>query len=171
MRHVLMNPYPFVLALLVIMATILFAFLSRKYLERRIIKNALQHHIDATGFVFVSHLVTSIIYLIGFGWALLILPITQTFAHSLFAGAGISSLILGFASQQLFSNLINGVYPVIVKPFKIVYLVKIQDNIGHVREINLNSTIIEDNDQKKIIIPSSLILNNVIVILKETDMK
>ncbi|HMS29723.1 MAG TPA: mechanosensitive ion channel [Saprospiraceae bacterium] len=114
---------------------------------------------------------TSIIYLIGFGWALLILPITQTFAHSLFAGAAISSLILGFASQQLFSNLINGVYPVIVIPFKIVDLVQIQDNTGHVRVINLNSTIIEDNDQKKIIIPSSLILNNVIVILKETDMK
>lgn len=169
MQNVFTNPYPFVLALLVVALTLVFAYISKKYLENKIIKNAQRHHIDATGFIFISHLLTSIIYFVGFGWALLILPVTQTFAHSLFAGAGVSSLILGFASQQLFTNLISGVYLIIVKPFKVNDVVQFQDNIGKVVEINLSTTIIEDEHGVKTIIPSSLLINNVLKILQEDE--
>ncbi len=38
---------------------------------------------------------------------------------SLFAGAGIFAAILGFTSQQVFSNIISGIFIVISKPFRV----------------------------------------------------
>jgi len=156
----------YILCVLIIIATFLIAFIIRKYMQRKVIEKATRHQIDATSFVFLSHLIISIVYFLGFGWALLLLPITHTFAHSLFAGAGASTLILGFASQNLFTNLISGVFLVINRPFKIGDNVELQGITGKVVEINLNSAIIEDKDGNKNIIPSSLIINDKIKIIK-----
>lgn len=150
---------PIIYFIVIVLATISIDAIIRKYLNGKIMNKAEEHHIDATSFIFISHMITAIIYLFGFGWALLVLPVTHTFAHSLLAGAGASTLILGFASQQLFTNLISGVFLVINRPFKIGDLIEFQGAKGIVTEINLNATIIKDQDNNRIIIPSSLILN------------
>lgn len=142
------------------------AYFVKKYMQRNLIDKATEHHIDATSFIFIKHMITAIIYCVGFGWALLVLPITSTFAHSLLAGAGASTLILGFASQQLFSNLISGIFLVINRRFKIGDKIEFQGITGVVSEINLNATIIDDEAGNKVIIPSSQILNDKIKICK-----
>lgn len=149
----------------VIVATIIVAQLVKNYIQKKIIEKTSGHHIDVTSFVFIKHMLVSIIYFLGLGWALLLLPITHTFAHSLLAGAGASTLILGFASQQLFSNLFSGLFLVINRPFKIGDTIKFQGSQGKVVEINLNATLIVDQDGNKIIIPSSIILNDKIKIV------
>lgn len=165
LQNFLSNPQPLILFFSIVVITIMVATITKKYIEKKIITNALEHHIDTTSFIFISHLITSVIYLVGFGWALLALPITNTFAQSLFAGAGVSSLILGFASQQLFTNLISGIYLIIVRPFKVGDTITVQNNTGKVAEITLNSTIIIDTNEDKIIIPSSQIISNPIKII------
>lgn len=146
--------------------TILTAIILRKYLQKLITEKTKDHHVDITSFVFLRHMIILIVYFFGFGWALLSLPITRTFAHTLFAGAGATTLILGFASQQLFNNLISGVFIVINRPFKINDIIEFQSSKGRVIEINLNATIIQDENKDKVIIPSSLILNDKIKIIK-----
>lgn len=155
----------YILFVTIIIATFIAVRLVKKYLKEKIIDKALHHQIDATSFVFINHMVISIVYFLGFGWALLLLPITHSFAHSLLAGAGASTLILGFASQQLFTNLISGVFLVIVRPFKIGDTIEFQDKQGTVEAITLNATILTDTDNNKIIIPSSLLLNDKIKII------
>ncbi|QQR99188.1 MAG: mechanosensitive ion channel [Sphingobacteriales bacterium] len=150
----------------IIIVTFIIAFIIKKYMNEKVVEKATRHQIDATSFVFLNHLIISIVYFLGFGWALLLLPITHTFAHSLFAGAGASTLILGFASQNLFTNLISGVFLVINRPFKIGDNVEFQGITGKVVEINLNAAIIEDKDGNRNIIPSSLIINDKIKIIK-----
>lgn len=145
--------------------TLLLAFLLGRYLQRTITERAKAHQIDVTSFVFLKHMVVAIVYFLGFGWALLSLPITHTFAHSLLAGAGATTLILGFASQQLFTNLLSGVFLVINRRFKINDVIEFQGTQGRVIEINLNSTVIQDENGDKIIIPSSLILNEKVKII------
>ena len=76
-----------------------------------------------------------------------------------------STLILGFASQQLFSNLFSGLFLVINRPFKIGDTIEFQGSQGKVAEINLNATLIIDQDGNKIFIPSSIILNDKIKIV------
>lgn len=145
--------------------TVLIATLLGRYLQRKITEKSTAHHIDATSFVFLKHMVVATVYFLGFGWALLTLPITSTFAHSLLAGAGATTLILGFASQQLFNNLISGVFLVINRPFKINDVIEFQGCRGTVVEINLNATIILDENSDRVIIPSSLMLNDKIKVI------
>lgn len=145
--------------------TIIAAVLIGKYLQKFIDEKTTEHKVDVTSFVFLKHMIVAIVYFFGFGWALLSLPITNTFAHSLLAGAGASTLILGFASQQLFNNLISGIFLVINRPFKIGDIIEVKDCRGKVLEISLNATVIQNEDGDKIIFPSSLILNDKIKLI------
>lgn len=146
----------------IIALTILIATIIRKYLHRVLVKRSQNQNVDVTSFVFIKHIVTATIYLFGFGWALLTLPISNTFAHSLFAGAGASTLILGFASQQVLGNVMSGVFLVLKRPFIINDIIEVQGNRGKVVELNLHDTIIEDEEKNLIIIPNALISNGII---------
>lgn len=152
-----------------VLATVVSAVLISKYLQRKIIEKTIDHPIDITSFVFLKHMVVATIYFLGFGWALLSLPITHTFAHSLLAGAGATTLILGFASQQLFNNLISGVFLVINRPFKINDVIEFQSTKGKVIEITLNSTLLQDDEGNQIIIPNSLLLSDKIKIISRSN--
>ena len=156
----------FILFFIIIGLTILVALLLSKYLQRLITEKTKGHQVDITSFIFLKHLIVTIVYFFGIGWALLTLPITRTFAHSLLAGAGATTLILGFASQQIFGNLFSGIFLVLNRPFKINDTIEFQGCKGKVIEISLNSTIIQDENGDKIIIPSSTILNDKIKICK-----
>lgn len=147
--------------------TIITATLLRKYLQRKLVEATKDHPADITSFVFLKHMIVAIVYFLGFGWALLSLPITRTFAHSLFAGAGATTLILGFASQRLFNNLISGVFLVINRPFRINDVIEFQGSRGKVVEINLNSTLLQDENDDKIVIPSALLLSDKIKIVSK----
>ena len=152
---------------IIVVATIIFATVVGKYLQKKLEKKAKQQNADITSFSFIRHVVKAIIYLFGFGWALLSLPISATFAHSLFAGAGASALILGFASQQVLSNVMSGIFLIMKRPFKINDVVEIQGHKGKVIELNLHDTIIEDEESNIIIIPNALISNGVIKNIKK----
>lgn len=145
---------------MMVLVTIITAVLVSKYLQRKIVEKTIDHPIDITSFVFLKHMIVAIVYFLGFGWALLSLPITHTFAHSLLAGAGATTLILGIASQQLFKSLISGVFLVVNRPFKINDVIEFQESKGKVIEINLNSTLLQDDEGNQIIIPSSLLLSD-----------
>jgi len=152
-----------------VIATVVAAILAGKFMQRKIVETALDHRIGITSFVFLKHVIVATIYFLGFGWALLSLPITHTFAHSLLAGAGATTLILGFASQQMFTNLISGVFLVINRPFKIDDVIEFQGDKGKVIEINLNSTLLQDDVGNQIIIPSSLLLSDKIKIISRSS--
>lgn len=151
---------------IIVVLTIFFAVLLGKYLQRLIIKKTKEHQVDATSFVFLRHIIVTTVYFLGFGWALLTLPITRTFAHSLLAGAGVTTLILGFASQQIFSNLFSGIFLVINRPFKINDTIEFQGTKGKVIGISLHSIVLQDENGDRIIIPSSSILSDKIKICK-----
>ena len=86
---------------------------------------------------------------------------------TLFAGAGIFSAILGFASQQAFSNIIGGIFLVLFKPFRIGDLIKVGTlNEGYVEDITLRHTVIKDFGNKRIVIPNLLISTETIQSLR-----
>ena len=47
------------------------------------------------------------------------IPSLRAFAFTLFAGAGILAVILGFAAQKAFSDIISGIFIVAFKPFRV----------------------------------------------------
>jgi len=145
-----------------VLATIVLASFVGNYLQKILNRKGEDQNIDITSFVFLKHIIVAIIYFFGLGWALLTLPVSENFTHSLFAGAGVSTLILGFASQQILSNIMSGVFLIIRRPFKINDIIEIQGNRGRVIELDLHDITIEDENKDRIIIPNSVISNGII---------
>jgi len=87
-------------------------------------------------------------------------------------GAGIIAAIVGFASQSAFSNIISGIFLVIFRPFSVGDRVKIgQLYTGDVEDITLRHVIIKDFENRRIVIPNSVISNEIIINSTLTDEK
>lgn len=81
-------------------------------------------------------------------------------ATLIFSGAGILAAIIGFAAQAAISNLIAGVFIVIFKPFRVGDFIRLDDTrVGIVADITLRHTVINNFENKRLIIPNSIISN------------
>ncbi|MDQ6845839.1 MAG: mechanosensitive ion channel family protein [Bacteroidota bacterium] len=167
--HILSDSESLIYFAVIIVGTIICATLVNKYLLRKLIHKTNESNVDLTNFIFLKHIIILVIYLVGIGWGLLVLPITKNFAHTILAGAGATTLIIGFASQQVLSNMMSGIFIIMNKPFKINDRISIQGNEGRVVEINWHDTVIEDDTNDRIIIPNSLISNNVVKNLSKNN--
>jgi len=113
----------------IIAVTYIVSTLFSRYMQKVLRKKAAEQNANISSFVFIKHVITSTIYLFGLGWALLSLPISATFARSIFTGTGVSTPILGFASQQVLSNVMSGIFlislTICISPFWIAITEKI----------------------------------------------
>ncbi len=79
---------------------------------------------------------------------------------SILAGAGIIGLALAFAFQDIAANFISGIFISFRKPINIDDIVKIQDYMGRVKEINLRDTVIHTFKGQIVIIPNKEVFQN-----------
>lgn len=82
-----------------------------------------------------------------------IMGIEMTAFVALIAGAG---LAIGMAMQGTLGHFASGVMILIFKPYRVGDLVDIQDQIGHVDEIQVFNTVLTTLDHKKVIIPNGI---------------
>lgn len=155
--------------LLILVATIIAAKLVKKALAR---KDRLIG-MDSTQYKFLSHFFTGLIYFLGFLLAIHSIPSLRGLSTSIFAGSGVIALIIGFASQQAVSNIVSGIFIAIFKPFRIGDRIKLvgKDFIGTVEDITLRHTVIRTFEQKRIIVPNSVISGEVVENANIVDQK
>lgn len=151
-----------ILIICVLVGTFLFATIIRKLLHRAIQKSEKYMHSRKTGLMFTKHIVTALIYLLGFSVAIYLIPPLQTLAISMFAGAGILAVVAGFASQAAFSNIVSGIFIAIFKPFRVGDTIKFGERVGRVEDITLRHTVVRNFENKRYIVPNSVISNEVI---------
>lgn len=151
----------FFIAILILTAVI--SFLFDRLFKRLIRKSTETMKIDPTNYQFIRHSLNALIYTVGFGIAIYSMPNLRILANSLLAGAGVLAVALGFASQHALSNIISGIFIVIFKPFRINDRLKIGEKFGVVEDITLRHTVIRDFENKRIIIPNSVISNEIII--------
>ena len=85
-------------------------------------------------------------------------PVFKNKVAFILSGAGIIAAIIGFAAQAAISNLIAGVFIVIFKPFRVGDYIKLDtERIGIVEDITLRHTVINNFENKRLIIPNSII--------------
>lgn len=130
-----------------------------------------QGRIDQTHYALVSRVIVIVIYIVGFFAMVSTIPPLKTFAYSMFAGAGVLALIIGFATKDIFSNLLSGIFIGIFEPFRIGDRVLINDNYGMVEDITLRHTVIKTWENKRLIIPNTEITNHAIINYSITDEK
>lgn len=81
---------------------------------------------------------------------------------SIVALIGAAGLAIGLALQGTLTNLAGGVMLLMFKPFKVGDIIEAQGKKGKVRDIQIFNTILISEDNKKIIIPNSILSNGII---------
>jgi len=102
------------------------------------------------------------IVLLGAFAALSVLHLDKT-VTSLLAGAGILTLALGFAFQDIASNFIAGVLMAAQRPLGVGDLVRTSGETGYVRRIDLRTTELRNLQGLQVIIPNKDIFQSVLV--------
>ena len=147
-----------------IVATICLAQLLNYLVNRRLVHRNKLLLKDPTRLRFFSHVSTAFVYVVGLATALSQIDLLKPVSTSLLAGAGLLTVAVSFASQNALSNIISGFFIVLFKPFGVNDRLKIKDSIiGVVEDITLRHTIIRDGENKRVIIPNSIINNEMVV--------
>jgi len=119
---------------------------------------------DTTTSQFIKHFLKSFVVLIGIMYSIYSVPSLNSYSKSILAGAGLLAVAIGFASQAALSNIISGIFIVIFKPFRVKDHLTLmeQDIFGIVDDITLRHTILTTPENRKVVIPNSLINNQII---------
>ncbi len=145
--------------------------LATTYLGVRVIRKLItkcsalvqdSHVIDAAHYRLFRHFIEGFIYFVGISLAIASIPPLKNVAFSFLASSGVLAVIVGFASQQVFSNIIGGLFLGFYKPFVIGDFVKVKDIIGEVEDITLRHTVIKTDENKHIMIPN-IIMNSEVI--------
>ena len=111
-----------------------------------------------TSLQFLKNSIKFFIGLFAILYIIMTVPVFKSKAAFIFSGAGILAAIIGFAAQAALSNLIAGVFIVIFKPFRVGDYIKLDEKrIGIVQDITLRHTVINNFENKRLIIPNSII--------------
>ncbi len=147
------------LAVVILLLTVLLANYARRLFTRLFEVDGNGKKMPAPQYSFVKHLVTAAIYILGVALAVSVIPPLRSVSISLFAGSGILAIIIGFAAQQSFANIVSGIFITIFKPFRIGDRVKMmgKDITGVVEDITLRHTVIRTFENKRVLIPNSVI--------------
>jgi small conductance mechanosensitive channel len=137
-----------------------------RFLIGRFVKGATRKLkvVDATKYNFLKNAVEFIVYIIAVIIIFNAIPKLRDYGTALFAGAGVLAAIVGFASQSAFSNIVSGIFIVIFKPFRVGDRVRIgQLYQGDVEDITLRHTVIKDFENRRIVIPNSVMNTETII--------
>ena len=157
-RHFVLLLPNLLLAVLVVVLTWLVARLTRNMVARLLKRVS---HSEQVNWL-VAQAVYVAVFAAGTFIALGILGLDKTVA-SLMAGAGIITLALGFAFQDIAANLLAGIYLSVRRPFRRGQLIKTQDYFGTVNQINLRWTEIYTQQGQLVMIPNKQVFENPIM--------
>ncbi|QTY26501.1 mechanosensitive ion channel family protein [Flavobacterium sp. CS20] len=108
---------------------------------------------------FLAQIIKWTFYLFGVVIALNFLGFTGI-ANTLFAGAGVSAIVIGFAFKDIGENFLSGIILALKRPFEIGDIIEIQGDKGTVKALDLRLTHIRNPEGKDIYIPNSTIIKN-----------
>ncbi|WP_051435904.1 mechanosensitive ion channel family protein [Tenacibaculum sp. 47A_GOM-205m] len=148
-----------------VLGYIIVAFLTSWLISRlvraiiwQLIKSKKEDRFGRTSIQFLRNSVTFVIGLLTVIYIIMTVPAFRSKATLIFSGAGIIAAIIGFAAQAALSNLIAGAFIVIFRPFRVGDYIKLDETrVGIVEDITLRHTVINNFENKRLIIPNSVI--------------
>jgi small conductance mechanosensitive channel len=151
-----------------ILASLALAFIT-SYILRKLIsifnkRLSKKLNVDPTNLSFIKNSVSFVLYSGALIYIFFNIPALNSLGTALFASAGIAALVIGFAAQKAFSNIIAGIFILIFRPFSVGDTIEIGNKRkGIVEDITLRHITIKDFENRRIIIPNSIISDETIV--------
>jgi small-conductance mechanosensitive channel len=148
--------------ILVAMGTVLVARTVNNSMISYYKKASNRLHIDITTFRMFRHIVVAAVYFIGLVVIIFSIPDLRSLSVAMLSGAGIAGIVIGFAAQNTLSNIIAGVALALFQPFRVGDRLTVMNEYGKVTDINLRHTVILTWDNRRLIIPNSVISSEAI---------
>ncbi|WP_265529505.1 mechanosensitive ion channel family protein [Sphingomicrobium marinum] len=117
-----------------------------------------------------SRMIYWVILIVGLFIALTVVLPSLT-PGQLIGGLGIGGLAIGFAFQDIFSNLLAGILILVRQPFKVGDEIESGDYRGRVEEIETRATFIRTFDNKRVIIPNKQIYSDPLKVWTAYDLR
>ena len=159
------KPWEYAVFVLVVLAATLVVqriihFVLNRYLKR----SAEVLRVDPTAFNFLKNAMNAMIFI---GAIIIIFYGIKPFRSlgtTMLASAGIIAAVAAFASQHALANIVSGMFVVIFRPFRVDDIVFIGTDIkGKIEDITLRHTVIRNFENRRVIIPNSLISSETII--------
>jgi small-conductance mechanosensitive channel len=147
----------FVLVFGTMLGALLVAIILRKLLDKFINNVTPKLRLDPTKFKFMKNSVTFIVFTLAIIFIFYKIPYLHNLGTAMFAGAGVLAAIIGFASQKAFSNIVSGLFILSFKPFKVGDVIEVSGQRGVIEDITLRHTVIRNYENRRVIIPNSII--------------
>ena len=154
---------------IIIIIIILFTRSAVRFVDRMLVNyipkvvNKVEVKMDETMQLMIRRLVSATIYLIGLMLVILQIPQLHSLATALLAGAGIAGLAIGYASKDSLSNFTSGIFIAIFQPFRVGDFVDFRQDYGQVEDLTLRHTVIRTSDNRRIIVPNSIMSTEPII--------
>ncbi|MBN1551321.1 mechanosensitive ion channel family protein [bacterium] len=94
---------------------------------------------------------------------IIIMPLLGMKISGILVAGGVAGIVIGFASQNIVSNLISGIFLMIERPIKIGNAVNIDGSAGIVEDIHILSTIIRTYDGLYVRIPNIKVFTTTLI--------
>lgn len=156
----------------ILLGAIILSKIFRFIMNRAIRKAALKIRFDPTNYNFLKNAVSAIIFIIASILIFRTIPGLEKVGTSVLATAGIAAAAVAFASQQALSNIISGMFIVAFRPFSVGDFIKIGElHAGTVEDITLRHTVIRNPENRRVVIPNTVISSETILNSHLTDEK
>lgn len=111
----------------------------------------------------IRRLASALIYMLGLVLVVMQVPQFQRVATAVLAGAGIAGLALGLAAKDPLSNVAAGISLAIFQPFRVGDYIDFKEEYGQIEDLTLRHTVIRTWDNRRIIVPNSIISTDPII--------
>lgn len=150
--------------IIILIVALVISQLARKALNRYARVSANNIRINATTFSFLKNAISFIIFALAIILVVNLIPGLEKLATTLWASAGILSVVIGLATQQTFGNIVSGIFIIINKPFRIGDSIQLPNGQhGIVEDITLQYTVINNAENRHIIVPNSVITRDYVI--------
>ncbi len=143
------------IALIVLCIFVLTAIFFGNFLRKQLHKKAKNKLV----LNFIVRLTKVILIILGFVLALYTLGFTGL-SGGVLAGAGVGTVIIGFAFKEIGENFLAGFLLVFDSPFQIGDTIEINGNLGKVVNLYFRTTHLKTFDGKDVFIPNSSVITN-----------
>ncbi len=131
--------------------------------------------IDRTAITFLSQVLQIIIFTAAFAFYAHLIPELRALGTALLAGVSIASVVVGLAAQNTLGNVIAGISLLLYRPFhvgdRVQLIAPTGVETGTVEDVTLGYTVLQTFDNRRIVVPNSLIANEVTINLTAVDPK
>ena len=172
----LADPSTFEGAVLYAIVFAFFAWLVARTLRLAVQRFLARHahgHVDRTAVVFLSRLVRFGVYIFAFLSYAHVVPALSSLGKAGLASVGVLSVIAGLAAQNTLGNLIAGISLLLYRPFKLGDRLQVSAptglETGTVESLSLGYTRLKTDDNRRVVIPNSIISSQTTINLTGDD--